>query len=197
MNLISQTRKVYGFLHGWMIHVDGTAERTLSISEQHIKKSHRIDFLWAATFITLMLIADIYLNISGFFSSPRGIPMSIVIIWILLIFVIIILWVKGLTECDLIINSEGIQLPRSKLRTIDFRPKIRKYNAISHVEIIRHTNELGREFQITLSFKDGYSGMVNLWELRNAGLTKDEIKEFKDFIERIKKSTSSQMIKAI
>jgi hypothetical protein len=144
-----------------------------------------------------MLIADIYLNISGFFSSPRGIPMSIVIIWILLIFVIIILWVKGLTECDLIINSEGIQLPRSKLRTIDFRPKIRKYNAISHVEIIRHTNELGREFQITLSFKDGYSGMVNLWELRNAGLTKDEIKEFKDFIERIKKSTSSQMIKAI
>lgn len=169
--------------------VDGSRAAPF-IREQHIKKSHRIDYLRVAAFSTIMLIAVIYLTLTGFFSYPHGIPLSLILMWGLISLVMIIMWIKGLTECDLIINNNGIQLPRSKIRNILSRPKLRNYNSISHLKIAYYKHELGRDFEITFSFEDGYSGKVNSWELSMAGLSKEERKNFLAFMNGIKKRLS-------
>jgi len=157
------------------------------------KKAHRQDLLASAIGVSFLLILGIFfgwMNSSdehGKFIEPNR-----VLIWALSIIAIIILLISGLTTQDFILKNNGIQLPRSKISSFFYRPKLRKYSDILNIKIIGNQKKRSpRFFSAEIQFKDGYVGIVSYWELRNLGISTIQTMKFYQFLIDLNKKIST------
>ena len=157
------------------------------------RKSHRQDLLATALVSVFFLSGGIFLSwVNSSEGHGKFIEPPIFLGWIIIFFIIILLLIVGFTSQDFIFKGHEIQLPRSKMTCLFYRPKLRKYSEINAIKIIHHQNDISPDsFSAEIQFNDGYVGIVNYWDLRNLGLSLSQTKRFRQFLVDLDKKLSA------
>lgn len=147
------------------------------------KPSNRHEIIYSGIGLTfLFIIMIIFRFLISKEEKSDFIQFPFILMWTLLLLAIIGLFIHGLCINDFILNEKGIQLPHSKLRSIFYHPKVREYNEIIHIKLIKNPkSEFTDDFCFEIQFKDGYIGLLSYWDLLNANLSKSQINDIFNF----------------